>query len=83
MSIKLDAIEISIIVPLYNESENIEHLFTRLITVINQLHTNYEIICINDGSQDDTLNKLIQLHQQNSAIKIINLSRNFGKEIAL
>jgi polyisoprenyl-phosphate glycosyltransferase len=83
MSIKLDAIEISIIVPLYNESENITHLFARLITVINQLHTSYEIICINDGSQDDTLNKLIQLHQQNSAIKIINLSRNFGKEIAL
>jgi polyisoprenyl-phosphate glycosyltransferase len=83
MPVQLDAIEISIIVPLYNESENIEHLFTRLIAVINQLHTSYEIICINDGSRDDTLNKLIKLHQQNPAIKIINLSRNFGKEIAL
>jgi glycosyltransferase involved in cell wall biosynthesis len=43
----------------------------------------YEIICINDGSKDNTLFNLIQYHKQNSAIKIINFSRNFGKEIAL
>jgi polyisoprenyl-phosphate glycosyltransferase len=83
MSDNLDVIEISIIIPLYNESKNIKYLFDRLIAVINQLHISYEIICINDGSRDDTLDKLIKLHQQNPAIKIINLSRNFGKEIAL
>lgn len=76
-------IEISIIVPLYNEEENIDYLFTRLLSVLNKLETSYEILCINDGSRDDTLKQLINHHYRNPAIKIINLSRNFGKEIAL
>ena len=83
MSLSLDAIEISIIIPLYNESSNIEYLFTRLISTLEPLNTSYEIICINDGSQDDTLTKLIQYNRQNPQIKVLNLSRNFGKEIAL
>jgi len=83
MSLNLNAVEISVIVPLYNESEGIEHLFARLTPVLEQLQTSYEIICINDGSHDDTLHKLIEFWQRNPAIKIVNLSRNFGKEIAL
>ena len=83
MSLNSDSLEISIIVPLYNESENIEHLFARLTSVLKLLDTNYEIICINDGSRDDTLAKLIKFNQQDATIKVINLSRNFGKEIAL
>ena len=83
MILNSDSSEISIVVPLYNESENIEHLFVRLTSVLKQLNTSYEIICINDASQDDTLKKLIKLNQQDSRIKIISLSRNFGKEIAL
>ena len=83
MSVNLDSIEISIIIPLYNESDNIEHLFVRLTPVLERLNTSYEIICINDGSQDDTLKRLIELRQRYLAIKIVNLSRNFGKEIAL
>ena len=83
MAVNLDSIEISVIIPLYNESDNIEHLFVRLTPVLQQLNTSYEIICINDGSQDDTLKRLIELRQKYPAIKIVNLSRNFGKEIAL
>lgn len=83
MSVNGELIEISIVVPLYNESDNIEYLFTRLITVVEEIGASYEVICINDGSKDNTLDKLLQLHQQNSTIKIINLARNFGKEIAL
>ena len=78
----LNSVEISIIIPLYNESGGIEHLFARLIPVLQRLKTSYEIICINDGSQDDTLEKLLEF-ARDKAIKIINLSRNFGKEIAL
>lgn len=51
--------------------------------MIEPLHITYEIICVNDGSQDDTLAKLIKYHHFNGNIKVINLSRNFGKEIAL
>ena len=51
--------------------------------MIEPLQITYEIICVNDGSQDDTLAKLIKHHHSNHNIKVINLSRNFGKEIAL
>jgi polyisoprenyl-phosphate glycosyltransferase len=83
MLVNLNSVEISVVIPLYNEAENIDYLFERLISVLDQLNTSYEIICINDGSRDDTLKYLIDFNQQNPLIKVINLSRNFGKEIAL
>ena len=83
MPFNFNSIEISIIIPLYNESAGISHLFARLNPVLQQLETSYEIICVNDGSQDDTLEQLLELRQQDSRIKIVNLSRNFGKEVAL
>ena len=83
MPFNLNLVEISIIIPLYNESAGISHLFARLTPVLQQLQTSYEIICINDGSQDDTLDKLLEFNHRDKNIKIVNLSRNFGKEIAL
>lgn len=76
-------IEISVVVPLYNEELNIDYLFERLLTVLDRMQTTYEIVCVNDGSKDNTLNCLIEHHHRNPAIKVVNLSRNFGKEIAL
>lgn len=76
-------VELSVVVPLYNEEPNINYLFERLLTVLERLNTTYEIICINDGSKDDTLKCLVEHHYRNPAIKVVNLSRNFGKEIAL
>lgn len=76
-------LDLSLLIPFYNEAENIDVLFCTLTKVLKPLNLNYEIICINDGSQDDTLGKLIHHHQQDNRIKIINLSRNFGKEIAM
>jgi glycosyltransferase involved in cell wall biosynthesis len=75
--------KISIIIPMYNEESNLDYLFERLESVLNCLNNTYEIICINDGSRDNTLQLLIEQNQRNSCIKVINLSRNFGKEIAL
>ena len=77
------SVELSIIVPLYNEEANIDYLLERLISTLDKLKITYEIVCINDGSKDNTLKLLIAYHQRNSVIKVINLSRNFGKEIAL
>ncbi|TVQ45407.1 MAG: glycosyltransferase [Gloeocapsa sp. DLM2.Bin57] len=77
------SIEVSIVIPMYNEESNLDYLFERLFIVINNLAITYEIICINDGSKDETLSKLLQYHQRYPVIKVINLSRNFGKEIAL
>ncbi|MBD2580200.1 glycosyltransferase family 2 protein [Oscillatoria sp. FACHB-1406] len=83
MSSDSDEVQLSIVVPLYNEEPNLNALFERLETVLDKLGRSYEIVCINDGSKDNTLLGAIAHHQRNPAIKIINLSRNFGKEIAL
>jgi len=74
---------ISIVVPMFNESENIGILYERLTMVLANLNRTYEVICVNDGSRDDTLQKMIKINQMNPRFKIIDLSRNFGKEIAL
>lgn len=76
-------IDLSIIAPIYNEESNIDYFFETLIPVLIRLGLQYEIICVNDGSKDRTLENLIIYHQNNSQIKIISSSRNFGKEIAL
>ena len=75
--------EISIVVPLYNEEKNLDCLFKRLTSVLDKINISYEIICVNDGSKDNTLECLIEQNRCNPAIKVVNLSRNFGKEIAL
>lgn len=75
--------ELSIIVPLYCEESNVDYLFERLEHVVNSLGANYEIVCVDDGSKDSTLLRLIDHHHRNPAIKVVALARNFGKELAL
>uniref|UniRef100_B8HV83 Glycosyl transferase family 2 n=1 Tax=Cyanothece sp. (strain PCC 7425 / ATCC 29141) TaxID=395961 RepID=B8HV83_CYAP4 len=79
----LKPVDVSIVVPLYNEALNVDYLLERLESVCEQLDLSYEIVCVNDGSRDETLSYLIRYHHQNPSIKVINLSRNFGKEVAL
>ncbi|MBD1898846.1 glycosyltransferase family 2 protein [Trichocoleus sp. DQ-A3] len=83
MSLDIDPVELSVVVPLYNEEDNIDYLFERLLSVLETVNTTYEIVCVNDGSKDNTLKCLIEHHYRNPAIKVVNLSRNFGKEVAL
>jgi glycosyltransferase involved in cell wall biosynthesis len=74
---------LSIVVPMYNEESNIDYFFEKLVPVLDDLKMEYEIICINDGSIDKTLEMLFKYHKSNPRIKIINFSRNFGKDTAL
>lgn len=83
MKINDENIDLSIVVPMYNEALSIDLFLKRLNTVLNNLNMRYEIICVNDGSKDETLARLAEHHRHNPLIKIINLSRNFGKDIAL
>jgi glycosyltransferase involved in cell wall biosynthesis len=76
-------VELSIVAPMYNEENNIDYFFEKLLAVLDKLQRKYEIICVNDGSTDRTLEILLKYHKSNPYIKIINLSRNFGKETAL
>lgn len=78
-----DNIELSVVVPVYNEEANLDYLCERLESVLNSLEVSYEIVCVNDGSRDNTLKCLIEHHRRNPAIGVVNLSRNFGKEVAL
>lgn len=73
----------SIIIPVYNESENINYLYDRLKNVFPKANKNVEFIFINDGSTDGTRDQLIKLNQIDSRVKIINFSRNFGHQTAV
>lgn len=74
---------ISIICPMKNEAANLTAFLDRLIPVLQSVAVSYEIICINDGSDDDTLSKLLKLQVTYPQLRIVDFSRNFGKEAAL
>jgi len=72
--------EISLVAPMYNESEGLSQFFETVTPILESISSEWEIVCVNDGSKDDTLAKLQAYHAQEPRIKIINFSRNFGKE---
>lgn len=74
---------LSVVVPMYNEAENVSEFYARIKAVLAQLGETWELVCVNDGSRDNTLAQLSALHQLDPRVKVINFSRNFGKEIAL
>jgi glycosyltransferase involved in cell wall biosynthesis len=75
--------DISIVVPFFNESGNIRAFFAQLVPVLERLGLTWEVVCVNDGSGDDTLELLTDQHRRNPRIKVLDLSRNFGKDAAL
>jgi polyisoprenyl-phosphate glycosyltransferase len=78
----LQQITISLVVPCFNEEGNIEAIYQ---LIKNELDTfvDFELVFVDDGSTDQTLPKIIQLSQQDSRVRYINLSRNFGHQNAL
>jgi len=80
---KESGFSLSLVVPMHDESEMCAAFFDRVVPILQGVTGNYEIICVNDGSRDDTLQVLFSFHLRNPHIKIISLSRNFGKEAAL
>ena len=75
--------DVSVVVPMKNEQDGLEALFGRLIPILRSLEKSYEIVCVNDGSSDNTVASLVKFQRQNPGIVIVDLSRNFGKEAAL
>jgi len=74
---------LSIVVPVFNEVPVLRIFHARLTTVLAQIDMNIEVIYINDGSTDHSLQLLEELKIEDPQVGIVNLSRNFGKEIAL
>jgi glycosyltransferase involved in cell wall biosynthesis len=79
----LEPVELSIVVPMLNESAVLDRFFSRLVPVLEGVTDRYEILCIDDGSTDDTFQRLEAYRASNPRIRMIGLSRNFGKESAL
>ncbi|MDO5758453.1 MAG: glycosyltransferase family 2 protein [Rhodobacterales bacterium] len=78
-----DAPVLSIVTPMFNEEDGIERFLKTVRRVMGDLDLSYEIVCVNDGSQDGTFRKLAQAAEKDGRIVVIDLSRNFGKEAAL
>jgi glycosyltransferase involved in cell wall biosynthesis len=77
-------VSLSLVVPVYNEAESICLFLDRIKRVFDNEHSiKVEILFVNDGSSDSTLDRLLSIQQSNSSIRIVDFSRNFGKEAAL
>jgi glycosyltransferase involved in cell wall biosynthesis len=75
--------ELSIVIPVYNEEENVEPLIGEIEVALSALGKSYEVVVVDDGSRDGTLLKLRQMHQCLPQLKVIGLKRNFGQTAAL
>lgn len=76
-------IELSVVIPVFNEEKNISTIYNRCVSVANAISDYFEIIFVNDGSKDDSFQLIHQLAKQDSRVKYISLSRNFGHQIAV
>jgi len=75
---------VSIVAPFYNEGEGVDYLYRAICLVFDQNpNVRFEVVCVDDGSRDDTLVRLIALVNLDPRFRVIELSRNFGKEPAL
>ena len=74
--------DLSIVVPVYNEEENIAYLYRQLTSVLAPLGRDYEIICVDDGSADHSFELLRQLAERDPRVKVIRFRRNFGQTAA-
>jgi undecaprenyl-phosphate 4-deoxy-4-formamido-L-arabinose transferase len=74
----------SIVIPVYNEQDNLEALFTRLTSVMDRIGKSYEVLFTNDGSKDRSIHLLKGFHQQRpDIIRVIDFNGNFGQHMAI
>ncbi|MFW6224939.1 MAG: glycosyltransferase family 2 protein [Bacteroidota bacterium] len=74
---------ISIVLPIYNEEESIEEMIKTVFSALKNIDYQIELLCINDGSKDNTLFLLDKMAKDDPRIRIINLARNFGHQLAV
>jgi glycosyltransferase involved in cell wall biosynthesis len=78
-----DAPEVSLVIPMHNESAGLDFLFDTLLPILRAAAPRFEIVAVNDGSGDDTLQCLLARQASLPQLRVLDLSRNFGKEAAL
>lgn len=78
----MNPIEISVVVPAYNEEDNVFALYERLNAALERITAAHEIIFVDDGSRDKTVEKIMKLRLADERVKMVSFSRNFGHEMA-
>jgi glycosyltransferase involved in cell wall biosynthesis len=76
-------VDLSVVCPMYNESAVVVPFLARLMPALEQVGLSFEVVCVNDGSTDKTLHLLRERAAADTRLRVIDLSRNFGKEAAL
>ncbi|MGB7340832.1 MAG: glycosyltransferase family 2 protein [Phototrophicaceae bacterium] len=74
-----DLLDISVVIPLYNEEDNIPPLYDELSAALNEIGLTYEVIVIDDGSKDSSFERLKAIHEKDARWQIISFRRNFGQ----
>ena len=80
---RLPTPELSVVVPVFNESANIEPLCDRLVPILERVAASWEVVFVDDGSEDDTLLAIRARNAAEPRIGAVSFSRNFGKEVAI
>lgn len=78
-----DPVYLSVVIPVYNEKQNIAYLYENLNNILPGIDKKYEVIFIDDGSTDGSYNELIKVHNLNNNYKIIRFRKNFGQTPAM
>ena len=79
----MNAMDLSVVVPVYNEEENLEPLIHEIRSVLDPLGKRYELILVDDGSTDGTYGVLSRLHEAEPRLKVLRFKRNFGQTAAV
>ena len=75
--------DLSVVIPVYNEEENVEPLISEIEAALSGLGKSYEILVVDDGSQDATFAKLLSIRKHLAQLKVVRLKRNFGQTAAM
>jgi dolichol-phosphate mannosyltransferase len=76
-------VDISVVIPVFNEESNLPVLYERLVNSVTSISNDYELIFVNDGSKDNSLNIIKELSLKNPQVKYIDFSKNFGHQLAV
>jgi len=82
IGLDIKKVDLSIVIPVYNEEDNIQPLIERLVKAVADITDSYEIIFIDDGSKDETVKRILEMQKKFPGIVLLKLSRNFGQHNA-
>jgi dolichol-phosphate mannosyltransferase len=75
--------ELSVVIPIYNEEENLSELYSRLVRVLDGAQSDFELVVVDDGSRDKSVQILKELEASDKRVVVIELARNFGHQVAI